>query len=638
MDASPQTPSRSRRQAAVAAAGWVLRLVQLAALGVLLSLAAHHAGQRLRRAKFAALAAASASAAVETVDRSDDDGGSDDATPDAAAVLSGSSNDTTFTDAFSGAQLIASLRAATGWDAHAALRVYRRLPLRPAALPDDVVAAQARTRTGANLTVCYATPYRPRAAPGMAAALLRARAAVAYSGGARARAKRRACRALKRAAFPYRRSDCPPDRVCLPSEPGRESAREHLRPRGTDYLGELGYELLAITPWAAELALHRFLGRSVSAADSHPFYFFSPLHCEAGASFGRGFRSLADMVTSWPHDDDANKQLVNALVTPAAFPLRNWRLPPYTAHYCGAGLTWFSGAPYVVVLNKRSTGEWRTGRSLNTIPVAGLLALYDALVARGYTVVYHRALPGLYASEAGGFRPELDDFTALEAHAAAAGSSSSLVLLPQFLAAMAAAEAEADAADGEAETVVAAGADDSGDEDEGGDGTDAGDRGDESGGPRHLQRRLALSQAGAAPAAAATQSQRSPQRRPRRLSINELQLSVLADADGHVAVQGGPSYLSLIWGARRPVLLYQVGGREVALNATAWFPHISGSVVRTARNVPALLAGAAELFPRVGRSGGARRRSGKRARAASPATQAEGGGSKSSSAPAGDAG
>ena len=64
---------------------------------------------------------------------------------------------------------------------------------------------------------------------------------------------------------------------------------------------------------------------------------------------------------------------------------------------------------------------------------------------------------------------------------------------------------------------------------------------------------------------------------------------MLADARGYVAVQGGPSYLTLLWGAGRRVLLLQRKGNEVTTDASKWFPHISGMGVESVDTGEALI-------------------------------------------------
>lgn len=253
-----------------------------------------------------------------------------------------------------------------------------------------------------------------------------------------------------------------------------------------------------------------------------PYWFFSPLHCERPGS--RNSHSLAGSGTPWPHDA-SNVMLINTLVTPAAFPLPGWRMPPYHAHYCGWGLTAFSGRRYAFVYNKRNTVEWGAA-PVNFLGPAVLAALYDALTNAGWVMLYHRAVPGLFASEPGGFANDTADMVELAAHAASRhgdaavqpGGAQRLVLLPELLLAI-----------------------------------------------RHAY-------SGRYPPA-----NRSAHGGPPEVSVNAVQMALLADADMYVAVQGGPAYLSLLWGPGKRVLLLQKKGNEVGGRAERWFHLLSGA-------------------------------------------------------------
>lgn len=486
------------------------------------------------------------------------------------------------------AQLVQVLQRNVGWSAKSALQAYWSVTMRPTGLSRKHPAMHLQTKAEKPPERCYESAY-------VAVRMLGEKGGVSpplvsYSAGPRQGAKSRQCSALKRIARPYRVRQCPLDRMCIAGEKSRPVRREHLRPRPTEFYGEVGYELVGIVPWAYELAVHSFLQRSVGVGDSWPFYFFSPAHCEVDVP--RAFSSLSETTTSWPHDDGENRQLINALVTPDRFPLPRWRMPPFRAHYCGMGLTWFSGERYVVVYNKRNSREWGAAHPVNSISNNGLIALYDVLVDAGFTMVYHRGTIGMFqGDEVDAYVDARDDFDALRSHAAqraqAGEDRGRLVLLPEFLGAMAAAERLEDY-----ERLSAKGPTP---------GTAAGDGQSVPGQrcsiiaamnhsisvPDEHSRRLAGS---------ASSKQAHPSGQRRRVSVNELQLSVLADADGHIAVQGGPAYLSLLWGEGRPVLLYQAHGREVAFNSTAYFHHFTGSPVRSERSVPALVDAAREIF------------------------------------------
>ena len=82
-----------------------------------------------------------------------------------------------------------------------------------------------------------------------------------------------------------------------------------------------------------------------------------------------------------------------------------------------------------------------------------------------------------------------------------------------------------------------------------------------------------------------------------RVNAHELLLTVLADADGIVATQGGPTYLSLIWGPHKRVVTMEIKGLESMINAVQWYPQLSNtSRVESARNPQALLTAVRAMF------------------------------------------
>ena len=77
---------------------------------------------------------------------------------------------------------------------------------------------------------------------------------------------------------------------------------------------------------------------------------------------------------------------------------------------------------------------------------------------------------------------------------------------------------------------------------------------------------------------------------PHPISFNTILLTALADADGVIAVQGGPAYLSLLWGQGKHVLLFQLKGAEVDTEAVRWFHLLSGAdSVRSTNSTSELL-------------------------------------------------
>jgi hypothetical protein len=332
------------------------------------------------------------------------------------------------------------------------------------------------------------------------------------------------CRAAKAVLSVATPGECPAGRSCVraarlvPSSGATAVARRQ----------ELGYELLNAVPWAHFEALNGSLAYSGSMDDSAPFYVSSPRHCERLGGEQREWQNTLDFGSPWP----GGGGLIPAQAP--RFPIAGWAAPPFRAVFCGSGLLppAFAARGFVVVFNKKNTFEWGQA-PVNFIADAELASIFDAVADTGLGLVYNRATPSLFASERTGFAGEDEsDFAALRARAEArfgpwaaenGAAEQRLLLLPELIAQMAAA-AEAEAAST---------------------GADAGAE--------------------------------APSRYP--FSPNAVQLAVLADARGYVAVQGGPSYLTLLWGAGRRVLLLQRKGNEVTTGAAAWFPHISGMSV-----------------------------------------------------------
>ena len=218
---------------------------------------------------------------------------------------------------------------------------------------------------------------------------------------------------------------------------------------------------------------------------------------------------------------------------PLRHPLKiaGWAVPPFRAWFCGWGLLppAMARRPYVFVYNKRNLFEW--GKApVNFLADSDLEDLFDALADRGVGLVYHRATPELFASETLGFGADESDFDALRAAAerrfgslaAAYGAEEQrLAILPELLVALRA---------------------------------EAGESTPEPNSPN------------------------SADLYP--FSANSVQLAVMADAAGYIAVQGGPAYLSLLWGPGRRVLLLQRKGAEVESGASRlWFGALTGSDV-----------------------------------------------------------
>ena len=333
------------------------------------------------------------------------------------------------------------------------------------------------------------------------------------------------CRAAKAVLAVAAPGDCPAGRICV------RAAR--LGPPPETVVAkrqELGYELLNAVPWAHFESLNGSLQLSGSMADSAPFYTASPRHCERLGGEQREWQATHGFGSPWP----GGGGLIPAQAP--RFPIAGWAMPPFRAVYCGWGLLppAFTARGYIFVLNKKNTLEWGQA-PVNFIADAELAAILDAVADAGLGLVYHRATTGLFASERAGFAgdAESSDFAALRARAEArfgpraallGAAEQRLLLLPELIAALADAEAAAAAVGAEAAAAAAA---------------------------------------------------RYP------FSPNAVQLAALADARGYVAVQGGPSYLSLLWGPGRRVLLLQKKGNEVTADAARWFPELSGMDVES---------------------------------------------------------
>jgi hypothetical protein len=68
---------------------------------------------------------------------------------------------------------------------------------------------------------------------------------------------------------------------------------------------------------------------------------------------------------------------------------------------------------------------------------------------------------------------------------------------------------------------------------------------------------------------------------PDDVSLNEVQMTIRAEADVHSSVQGGPAYMSMLWGRDRTALLVQRKSPELPNEAHKWFDLISGMDTET---------------------------------------------------------
>ena len=136
------------------------------------------------------------------------------------------------------------------------------------------------------------------------------------------------------------------------------------------YVGELGYELLLMSPYLNELKHHDLLRKTIGPPGSTPFYFFSPNHLEAPIS--RHY-CLGPSAHPTMHTD--------------AFSMKNWLPPAFKSFYANDVLRFEK--PLLIIHNKYAT-EWDHAPS-NFIDVPTLINLV-ALLKHNYAVVYLRPL------------------------------------------------------------------------------------------------------------------------------------------------------------------------------------------------------------------------------------------------------
>ena len=358
------------------------------------------------------------------------------------------------------------------------------------------------------------------------------------------RAERTAqCRAVKGLKVVQHVDDCPSGAVCAPRTTHVMKLYEHTQQsRSLTSTLEIAYDLLAMQPYAHMLSLNgKNLSGTTSVPSSAAFYFFSPQHCE-NVKAGRAFQPLNDDFESpWPHST-AHYTISNALVTRDTFRLISdrWRLPPFYGHYCGSGLFRWASKPHVVIFNKRPMKEWGA-EPVNVISNSQLLQLYDLLSPR-YVVVYLRPPSGL-VTEDQDVRSVRDDLEALRQHAAGKHGPSAgehLVIFNDFL-------------DDLIESAAQLGDSGSG---------------------------------GASGGFAA-------------VNPHEVMMSMMSEADGFIATQGGPAYLSLVWGQGKKAVLLEAKGMEANLGAMKWYADITGSPqgsVTSVRNAHQLGDAARQMF------------------------------------------
>ena len=380
--------------------------------------------------------------------------------------------------------------------------------------------------------------------------------------------KHKRCNLLKNIDLIDRPSDCTLGQLCVPSASAIELATNDpplsAKAAGGDVImpdseltikviNEVGNEIIGFVPWGYHTTLQHHLNVSISVADSRPFWFFSRRHCEAAERIQRRWVGFGDtMDTPWPHRGKYIK-LANVIVEREVWNstgvMPRWRMPPFAAHYCGWGLTPFSGRRYIVIYNKRYGYD---AVFPNFINATTLVRLFDMLSPH-YVIVYHRTISGFFGSERSGYSESMEDFEALTTRAEELYGPTAtvdgepgqrLVLMTRFMLRM---------------------------------------------------RQEALKQ-GDNHADADGDSVSGSEQPGTFFSMNELQLSILADADGYISVLGGPAYLNLLWGPGRPVVLLEEDGTEVSVNSRVWYDLLSGANATSVRDNEALVGAVAAAF------------------------------------------
>jgi hypothetical protein len=158
------------------------------------------------------------------------------------------------------------------------------------------------------------------------------------------------------------------------------SCREVLD-RGTQYLGEFAFELLAVVPYAYWLHTQGRLDFTVSTADTRCLYYFSPHHEER-----RVPRNYVP-ITEYPIGVGGSLRY-DRKAFPTTLDTSRWLPPPYRSVYGDGRFRW-SREP-CIVCNKFSDEQylWYRGPA-NFIDTQTLLAMIGKLRTR-YQVIYVR--------------------------------------------------------------------------------------------------------------------------------------------------------------------------------------------------------------------------------------------------------
>ncbi|UYP47984.1 hypothetical protein NEF87_004269 [Candidatus Lokiarchaeum ossiferum] len=141
--------------------------------------------------------------------------------------------------------------------------------------------------------------------------------------------------------------------------------------RNIQYLGEFGYELIAVIPFAYWLHLNGKLLSTRSAKDTKCLYYFSKYHVEINKK--RKFIKVSNFPLKDIHIPSINTS--------------KWCPPPYKKIYRNSKFLW--GKPICVICNK-FTEEWG-GKPINFLSIEILKEIFDLLKSK-YQIIYNRPL------------------------------------------------------------------------------------------------------------------------------------------------------------------------------------------------------------------------------------------------------
>lgn len=154
-----------------------------------------------------------------------------------------------------------------------------------------------------------------------------------------------------------------------------------LLSRGTQYFGEFAFELLAVIPYAYWLHTQGRLDFTVSTADTHSLYYFSPAHTE------RAIPRKYVPITEYPLGERGTIRY-DRKAFPELLDTTQWLPPPYKTVYADERFRW--PRETCIVCNKYSDEQylWYRGPA-NFIGTKTLLALIGRLRTR-FQVIYVR--------------------------------------------------------------------------------------------------------------------------------------------------------------------------------------------------------------------------------------------------------